>query len=125
MAIEVMIKVTSPANGNSLNYMNQVDLLSALHKLEAVLVEVSKVKMHQRPDLDFNWTIETVNPPKGIDQVIHIVPGNSEFSTLTGTTTGVWRACEAISITELMKQLIKYQILLGFTDFTYTRQTVV
>lgn len=124
MAVKISIDITAPIDSTILTFSAQVQLLEALVGTEVAIVDLTKIKMHKRPDLDYNFIVDTSTIDKTIDQVIHITPADLLSCLITGTVGGSWTSREFLALIEIRRRLIELAVRLDLTDFTYL-ETVV
>jgi hypothetical protein len=92
--------------------------------MELAIPNLIKVKFHQRPDLDYNFDVETSLVGKALDQIVHVTPADPLASQIIGTVTGTWTAREFVAIIEVRRRLIELLAAVNYTDFTYNKLVV-
>lgn len=122
--MKISIDLTASTDNTILTFSSQVQLLEALVGIEKAVVDIVKIKMHKRPDLDYNFIVDTSTIGKAIDQVIYITPSDILSCVITGTISGAWTSREFLALIEIRRRLIELAIKLDLTDFTYL-ETVV
>jgi len=124
MAFKVSIDIQTPTDANPSVSYGKVQLLDALSAMELAIPNLIKVKFHQRPDLDYNFDVETSLVGKALDQIVHVTPADPLASQIIGTVTGTWTAREFVAIIEVRRRLIELLAAINYTDFTYNKLVV-
>ncbi len=96
------------------------ELNLAIFQVEAVLT-VDRIEFDKRPDLKFDFLVDTTGPVRQWKQTIDVVFTPPEFSATFSPITGSWNLAQSIAITRLRDVFISLAQSNGATYIEFNR----